>query len=245
MLRSETYIGNIKFGDLRNDGAFRGIVDPDVWHRVQGKRGTRGRQAKSERLLARQGVLRCATCDARMTATSSNGHAFYRCQHNASPDCPARATVSAERVEALVVAKLKARRELARLEGVASADLGERYHQAAREAEADLEAAIETFAGVKGLGAAQRRIADLTTQWELARREAERHDVTEGARSEMRKVDDWEALPLDIQRGIIRATVAKIIVAPVGGRGLSRSQWDEGRIDVQFVGEGAASGFIE
>lgn len=235
MLQSETYIGNIKFGDLRNDGAFEGIIDPAVWKRVQGKRGTRGRQAKSERLLARQGVLVCGTCGTRMTATGSNGHPFYRCQHNASPDCTARATVAAERVEELVVNELKARRELARLKGIASADLGEQLHQAAREAEADLTAAIETFAGVQGLAAAQRRIDELTKRWESAKREAEHHDVTEGARSAMRKLDDWDRLTLEGRRAIIRATIARIVVSPVNGRGLSRSQWDASRVDVQFV----------
>jgi hypothetical protein len=234
LLRSETYLGNIKFGDLRNDGCFPAIIDSDVWHRVQGKRGTRGRQAKSDRLLARQKVLVCGTCGARMTATSSNGHAFYRCQHNASPDCPARATVSAERVEALVVAKLKARRELARLAPVASADLGEQYHQAARDAKAALETTINMLDGLSDLGSAQRKIAALKERWQTAEREAEAYGRTEGARSAMRKLDDWDRLPLDIQRGIIRATIERVVVAPVGGLGLSGAQWDERRITVQF-----------
>ena len=43
-----------------------------------------------------------------MTATNNRGYAFYRCQHNASPDCTARATIAAERVEEHVVGKLNA-----------------------------------------------------------------------------------------------------------------------------------------
>ena len=136
MLGSETYIGNISFGSLRKDGAHKAIIDADLWHRVQNARASRGRQSKSDRLLARQDVLFCGTCGGRMSATNNRGHASYRCQHNASPDCTARATVAAERVEELVVGKLKARRELAQLEGVASADLGEQLQQAARDAEA-------------------------------------------------------------------------------------------------------------
>ena len=173
-----------------------------------------------------------------MSATKNHGYPSYRCQHNASPDCTARATVSAERVEELVVAQLKAQRELARLEGVASADLGEQYHQAARDAKADLEAAVEAFEGVEGLGAAKRRIAELTDRWQTAEREAERHDRTEGARAQMRRLDDWEALTLEGRRAIIRATVKHVVVDPVGGLGLSRSKWDESRVHVQFVGEG-------
>lgn len=234
MLQSETYLGNIVFSDLRHDGAHPAIIDPDLWRRVQGRRSTRGRQAKSDRLLARQGVLVCGTCGSRMTATNTRGHAFYRCKTSATLDCTARATIAAERVEGLVVSQLKAKRELARLEGSFSVDLGEQLHQAARDAKADLEAAIEAFAGVEGLGASKRRIAELTERWQTAEREAERHDRTEGARAEMRKMDDWERLPLDIQRGIIRATIERIEVAPVGGLGLSKSRWDDGRVKVKF-----------
>jgi hypothetical protein len=183
-------------------------------------------------------VLVCGTCGSRLTATNSNGHPFYRCQHNASPDCTARATVAAERVEALVVDKLKAQRELARIEGHASVDVGEQLHLAARQAKADLEAALEAFEGVEGLGAAKKRIGELTVAWKAAEREAEQHARTEGARSAMRRIDDWEKLTLEGRRAIIRAVIDRVDVAPVGGLGLSRSKWDEGRVDVQFVRQG-------
>jgi DNA invertase Pin-like site-specific DNA recombinase len=259
ILRSPSYLGLVVFGDLayRGEGveaddqtvepvpAFEAIIDADLWHRVQVRKATRGRQAKSDRLLARQGVLRCETCGSRMTATNNRGFAFYRCQHNASPDCQARATVSAERVEALVVERLKARRELARLEGFASADLGEQLHQAARDAQADVEAAVEAFAGVEGLGAAKKRIGELTEAWKAAEREAEQHDRTEGARSAMRRIDDWDRLDLDIRRGIIRAVIDQIVVAPVGGLGLSGSKWDESRVDLQFVGESTPGSLVK
>jgi DNA invertase Pin-like site-specific DNA recombinase len=238
MLASETYLGNVVFGKLRHDGAHPAIIDRDLFNRVQERKATRGRQAKSDRLLARQGVLVCETCGARMTATNNRGYAFYRCQHNASPDCAARATIAADRVEQLVVSKLKARRELMVLEGHASMDVGEQLHQAARDAKADVEAAVEAFEGVEGLGAAKRRIAELTERWQAAERDAEQHARTEGARSAMRRVDDWDRLTLDGRRTIIRAVIERVGVAPVGGLGLSRSKWDEGRVDVQFVGQG-------
>src|SRR5262249_37805982 len=147
---------------------------------------------KSDRLLARQNVLVCGSCGSRMSATNNRGEPYYRCQHNASPHCPARASVAAERVEELVVAELKAKRELAQLEGVASADLGEQLHQAARQAKTDLEAGIEAFAGVEELGAAKRRIAELTQRWKDAEREAETHGHTEAARAAFRRIDDWD-----------------------------------------------------
>jgi hypothetical protein len=238
MLASETYLGNITFGKLRKDGAHKAIIDTDLWHRVQSQRASRGRRPKSDRLLARQGVLVCGSCGGRMSATNAHGYASYRCQHNASPDCPERATIAAERVEKLVVAALKAKRELAQLEGVASADLGEQLHQGAREAKADLEAALEAFQGVEGLSAAKRRIAELTERWQTAEHEAEQHGHTEQARAAMRRMDDWGRLTLEGRRAIIRATIERIVIDSAGGLGLSRSKWDAGRVHVQFAGEG-------
>jgi DNA invertase Pin-like site-specific DNA recombinase len=237
LLASETYAGNITFGDLRHDGAHPAIIKPDLWHRVQSRRATRGRRPKSDRLLARQGVLVCGTCGGRMSATNAHGYGSYRCQHNASPNCTARATIAADRVEQVVIDKLKARRELATLEGVASADLGEQLHQAARQAKADLEAAVEAFAGVEGLSAAKRRIAELSEQWKLAEREAEQQGHTEEARAAMRRIDDWDRLTLEGRRAIIRATIERVIIDSANGLGLSRSKWDATRVHVQFVGE--------
>ena len=250
MLRSPAYIGLVVFGDLayRGEGVevdndevdpvpvHEAIVDADLWHRVQSRKASSGRSAKSDRLLARQGVLFCKSCESRMTATNNRGFAFYRCQRSASPDCPARATVAAERVEEMVVARLQAERELMVLQGRASANLGEQLHQAARAAEADVEAAIVAFAGVKGLGAATRKIAELTEVWEAAKGEAESHERDEGARSALRQMDDWDRLPLEIRRGIVRATVARIEVAPTVSSGWA--VWDERRVDVQLVSEG-------
>src|SRR5437764_409800 len=59
MLRSRMYLGEIHFGDLHNLNAHEPIVkDRGLFERVQRRTVSRGRQAKSERLLARWGVLR-------------------------------------------------------------------------------------------------------------------------------------------------------------------------------------------
>lgn len=251
MLRSRTYLGEVVFGELayRGDGvdaddqavdpveAHPAIVDRAVWQRVQDRRATRGRQAKSDRLLARCGVLRCGTCGSRMTATNNRGYAFYRCQHNASPDCSARATISAERVEQLVVETLQAERELARLEGSASLDLGEQLRQAARDAKSALDAAVIAFDGLDGVESATRRIAELKRAWQAAELDAADQDRTEQARAAFRRLDDWDRLTLEGRRAIVRAVVDRVVVAPVGGLGLSRSKWDDGRVDVQLVSE--------
>ena len=63
MLRSRMYLGEIHFGELHNPQAHEAIVeDRGLFERVARRTVSRGRQAKSERLLARLGVLRCGTC---------------------------------------------------------------------------------------------------------------------------------------------------------------------------------------
>jgi hypothetical protein len=74
MLRSRMYLGEIHFGELHNLHAHEAIVkDRALFERVQRRTVSRGCQAKSERLLARLGVLRCRTCGSRMVINSDSG----------------------------------------------------------------------------------------------------------------------------------------------------------------------------
>jgi site-specific DNA recombinase len=77
MLASRVYLGEIHFGTLVNLRAHPAIVDADLWRRVQRAKVSRGRRAKSDRLLARLGVLRCGTCGARMVVGTSNDSCIY------------------------------------------------------------------------------------------------------------------------------------------------------------------------
>ena len=62
-MRSRMYLGEIHFGELHNTHAHEAIIkDRRLFERVQRRTVSRGRHAKSERLLARLGVLRCGTC---------------------------------------------------------------------------------------------------------------------------------------------------------------------------------------
>src|SRR5207247_1510642 len=108
LVGSRLLIGEIHFGDLVNLHAHEPIVDREVWMRAQRVRAQRGRRSKSERLLARLGVLRCASCDARMVVgTSHNSQYFlYRCPPNG--DCDRRVTISAELVEGIVTDHVRA-----------------------------------------------------------------------------------------------------------------------------------------
>ena len=72
----------------------------------QRRRVSRGRQAKSERLLARLGVLRCGTCASRMVINSDSGS--YRCGDTSANRCRRRAAVKADRVEEMVLDAVRA-----------------------------------------------------------------------------------------------------------------------------------------
>ena len=103
MLTSKLYIGEVHFGDYTpNLKAHDPIIDRDVFDAVQKMVVTAGRKAKSERLLARLGILKCASCDGRMSASStSTGYAFYRCSSQA---CSKPVAIGADIVEREVIA---------------------------------------------------------------------------------------------------------------------------------------------
>jgi hypothetical protein len=107
MLRSRMYLGEIHFGELHNTHAHEAIIkDRRLFERVQRRTVSRGRQAKSERLLARLGVLRCGTCGSRMVINSDSGS--YRCGDTSANRCRRRAAVNADRVEAMVLDAVRA-----------------------------------------------------------------------------------------------------------------------------------------
>jgi site-specific DNA recombinase len=86
MLRSRMYLGEIHFGELHNTHAHEPIIrDRRLFERVQRRTVSRGRQAKSERLLARLGVLRCGTCGSRMVINSDSSS--YRCGDTSANRC--------------------------------------------------------------------------------------------------------------------------------------------------------------
>jgi hypothetical protein len=211
------YLGELRFGELVNTASHPAIVDADTWARVQRMRSPRGRRPKSERLLARLGVLRCATCGARMVTGSANHgkYLLYRCPPIG--DCPQRVTISAEVAESEVVAKV---REL--LEGVkGTATVDGATEQAEREyaqTEAELAAAIEAFTGLEDVAAAREKLQGLREARDQAR---DRLDEMQAAQAPAVTVtaDDWDALTLDEKRSLITAVVERAEVSPGKGPG--------------------------
>ena len=229
MLSSRIYLGELRFGEYVNDDPRLALVERRVWQAVQRMRSPRGRRAKSQRLLARLGVLRCGTCGARMVigSTDQNGkrHYFYRCPPIG--DCPRRVTISADVAERVVVEEV---RRL--LEGVrGTANIAGGIEEAAQELdlqECELDAAVRAFSGLEDVEAARQRLLELREARDAARERLARLRAAAQPALTVSASGDWDLLTLDEQRDLIRAVVDRAVVLP--GRG-------EGRITVKARGE--------
>jgi len=229
LLASRVVLGEIHFGGLVNLTSHEAIVSLSTWQAVQRTKTPRGRRPKSERLLARLGVLRCASCDARMVVgtQTQNGrsYGFYRCA-SVREDCERRVTVGADMVETLVVHAV--REVLADAVGRASAELtASRAVEDLERAQADLDAAFRAFAGFEDEQAARERLTALRTERDAAQERVDRLGGA-GAAVTVNAATDWPRLTLDERRALIRATVDRVVVGP--GRGLER-------VTVQLFGQ--------
>jgi site-specific DNA recombinase len=216
LLTSRVVLGELRFGDIINEDSHRAIVDVHVWQAVQRMRSPRGRRAKSERLLARLGVLRCGTCGSKMVVGTANhgGYHLYRCPPIG--DCPRRVTVSAELAEEVVVAEV--RRLLEGIRGTAT--LADGVAEAERDlslTESELDAAIRAFTGLEDVEAARERLVALRDARDRAR---ERVDELRAAATPAITVTagDWDLLTRDEQRVLIRAVLERADVFPGRGR---------------------------
>jgi len=221
-LTSRLLLGELHFGKFSNLEAFPHLIDVETFNRLQRMRLPRGRRPKSERLLARLGVLRCETCGARMvvgtTRQQGKTYSFYRC----SPlgDCPRRVTVGADLVEDAV--EQEVRRLLAGMKGRASAATGAK--EAARELDrrqAELDFVTRTLVG-SGLQTEVAAIERLTELREARDEAALRVEelATFDTFLVLEADRDWCLLNLDERRTLIRAVLESVSVAP--GRGADR-----------------------
>jgi site-specific DNA recombinase len=218
MFKSRVYLGEIHFGDLLNVEAHKATVDAEVWRRAQKAKPSRGRKAKSDRLLARLGVLRCGSCGGRLSASTGHRGTYpiYRCGAHAGDACADRVTVGAEIVEGVVSEAV--RRALADIAGRASVETS--VADAERElerAEAALDDAIDLLSDLGDRPKARAKLDELTRARDAA--EDRVHELGASRNVVMVSADrDWDRLTLDERRALIVATVERATVAP-GGRG--------------------------
>jgi hypothetical protein len=215
--KNRTVLGELHFGKLANLEAWEPIVDPDTYARALRMVVPKGRRGQSDRLLARLGVLRCASCDrAMVVGVVNNSRKFYtyRCPPNGG--CRRRSSIGAEKAEQVIINAVKAR--TANVEGQASRE------SRAREAEAEvqrvqdaLDNAIRTLADHSGERAAKETLDQLSAERDAAEGQVERF----GGRGRGKRITaaaDWDKLTLEERRDLIRATVDRATVAPGKGR---------------------------
>ncbi|MDA0169192.1 recombinase family protein [Solirubrobacter taibaiensis] len=225
LLCSRVLRGEIHFGGYEpNLNAHDHIVEEDLWQAVQRAKVSRGRRAKSDRLLARLKVLRCATCDGFMVVGSAHHgeYPLYRC--SPTGDCPRRVTISAEVVERAV--ETAVRKAIADEQGRASMQQNARDAESAlARSQAELDALIAILDPLEP--AARVRLEAAT-----AKRNADRERVEQlrgtSASITVHPATDWDRLNLAERRALIRATIERATVAP--GRGA-------GRVAVKLFGE--------
>jgi hypothetical protein len=189
---------------------------------MQQQRATRGRYTKSERLLARLGVLVCGTCGKRMSvhSTTARGtrYSYYACGDKL---CPRAAVISAPAVEDYVrdEALRIAAEHAADAKGRASLqDDVEAARLAREEAEQALAHAIGTLLGGLEAEPASRAVLD---ELQAKRDQTADHHERLGrlaADSRTVRASDWDQLSFDERRGIIHATIRRAVVAPCAVR---------------------------
>ena len=216
VLESRAYIGELHFGSYEpNLAAWEGIVPRHVFDAVQArKQAPRGARPRSERLLARVGVLRCGTCGSRMVVGTTRGggkseHTYYRCPPTC--DCTRRVTISAPKVEALVVHAVRC--ALRDAEGRAEGDRGMREAiKALDSAETRYTNAVESTLGLDSsvvgpkLRALQEERDAAREQLNGHRRTSDAFRITAGAA--------WDELSDTARRELIAAVIDRVIVKP-------------------------------
>jgi DNA invertase Pin-like site-specific DNA recombinase len=251
MLRSRMYLGEIHFGELHNPSAHEPIItDRGLFERVQRRTVSRGRQAKSERLLARLGVLRCGTCGSRMVINSYSGN--YRCGDTSAKRCQRRAAVKADRVEEMVLDAVRAysatadvHRRASRRQQIREAD------EAIERANAELDDTIRQLGelGLLGRPASHETLEKLTTALDDAHtvraRLGDQGESNVIGPDEIDKLHD-PAKRLAAWRRLITDTVESVTVAPaMTADGRPSRLWDPGRIDIRLLGRQLARDPVE
>jgi len=242
MLRSRMYLGEIHFGELHNLNAHEPIIkDRALFERVQRRVVSRGRQAKSERLLARPGVLRWGTCGSRMVINSYSGS--YRCGDTSANRCQRRAAVKADRVEGMVLDAVRVYSATVDADGRASRRRQIREaDEAIERANAELDGTIRQLGelGLLGRPASQETLEKLTKALDDAH--TARSRLGDGGESDVIGPEDIDKLRepakrLAAWRRLITDTVESVTVAPaITADGRPSRRWDPRRIDIRFLG---------
>jgi site-specific DNA recombinase len=168
LLTNVAYIGKVRYKSEVHDGEHPGIVEPDVWQRVQARLDRNGRtggaMVRNRFGAILKGLLRCASCDCAMTPShttkGNRRYRYYLCsraQKLGWATCPTK-SVPAQQIEDLVVGQIRAIGRDRRL-----------LQEVLAQVEAQSDARAAQFAGEqraleKDLGTWHREIRTLSAQ---------------------------------------------------------------------------------
>ena len=230
LLGSRVVLGEIHFGKhTPNLAAHEPIVDRGLWNDVQKIKTPRGRKPKSTRLLARLGVLRCASCDARMVVATANrsGYYIYRCPP--TNDCRRHVAISATVAERVVVEAV--RQALDGIVGVRSVrDNVQKVRRRLATAQEELDSFIGMFTSAMDRPKARQRLQQLQEAVSAAQADV---DALEAPGDDVLVLlgKEFDSLALADQRRAIRSVIKRAVVHPA-----DRGTGPADRIELEFWG---------
>ena len=215
LFHDRAVLGELHFGDLENLNAHDAIITPEEFRRAQKASAPRGRHPKSDRLLARLGVLRCESCGSRLVVGQSNNGTTptYRCRNL---DCERGVVDQREdRREGRHRSRQGADR---RRGGPGTAEALAMNAIADRDAaQAKLDAAIATLAEVMDEPVSIETIGKLRAARDAAQEEVDQLGG-EAVVERVRGAGDWDRLTLSEKRDLIRIHAPRVTVAPAAAR---------------------------
>ncbi len=119
LLTNVVYIGKVRYKEEIHEGEHDGIVEPEIWHRVQQilarNRRTGGAAVRNKYGALLKGLLHCVPCNCSMghtysTKSGNKRYRYYVClnaQKRGWDSCPSK-SVPAEEIERLVIEQIRA-----------------------------------------------------------------------------------------------------------------------------------------
>lgn len=226
MFTNRLYLGEIHFGELENLHAHQLLdgLTRELFAQARDRRAARGRPNKSDRLLARLGVLVCGKCGARLTTAmvwnrtlrrAKGGlrqrYAIYRC--GMSGDCPSPVTISATLVEDVVVREVRQRL----INKTGSASLEQEIREAAAAAEQAQRRhknAVALLTGDEDLEETRLKLSELKGAAQAATERYERLIERTEPLAVLSATYDWDELELSERRALIRAVLPRVEIWP-------------------------------
>lgn len=209
LIKSRTYLGELRSGDYVNPTAHEPLVDEPTWRAAQHPNPAPRRVRRGGYLLS--GILRCKACGYCMQGTTtSRGKRIYRCTvRHAGGICPSPARIEADAVEAVVREGIRGIRvpKEGTPSGGPAAELRATFEAADRRLEQALTPEAQDALGERWAGVVKERRTERDAAV-LACGEAEAAD--EGSRS------FWDAFPrIDVDTATpaeLREAIAGVFV---------------------------------